>query len=441
MTIYLGLGANDGDRKQNLERAIERLVGAGFHLRRVSPLVESPALLPPLAEPAWHKPYLNLVISGDADWQPRQGLAIAKQIEKDMGRGQGARWSPRLIDIDLLRWHDHKAEDSTSGELTIPHADAHRRDFVLTPLLHLQPDLPVGATDENGETPKTVFALTQTIRPIPLWMAIVNVTPDSFSDGGRWAQPGALDAHLGKLIERNVHIIDIGAESTRPGARALSFEEEWARLEPVLAGIAERLQGRRIKPWLSVDSRNPAIIDKALRYGVDMINDVTGLADPDMMAVARQSGCQVVAMHSLSVPVDSGVRLPDDRGAVGQIVEWAEQKMETWAKAGLDLNRIILDPGIGFGKSAIQAFDLLSHCRELRRAGLRLLIGHSRKSFMNGMTARPAEQRDLETLGMSLSLCRQGVDIIRVHAPFIHLRAYLAWAHITSAQSGADGAD
>lgn len=429
MTIYFGLGANDGDRKQNLERAINKLAGAGFHLRRVSPLVESPALLPPQADPAWHKPYLNLVVSGDADWQPQQGLAIAKQIEKDMGRGRGARWSPRLIDIDLLRWHDHKAG---SGKLTIPHADAHRRDFVLTPLLHLQPDLPVG---ENGES---VFTLTQTIRPIPLWMAIVNVTPDSFSDGGKWGLPGELDAYLDKLIARNVHIIDVGAESTRPGARALSSEDEWARLEPALANIAERLQGRRVKPWLSLDSRNPATIDKALRYGVDMINDVTGLADAEMMAVARQSGCQVVAMHSLSVPVDPAMLLPDDRGAVGQIVEWAEEKMETWAKAGLDLNRIILDPGIGFGKSTLQAFDLLSHCRELRRAGLRLLIGHSRKSFLNGMTARPAEQRDLETLGISLSLCRQGVDVIRVHAPFIHMRAYLAWAHIASAHIAPD---
>ena len=434
MTIYLGLGANDGDRNRNLERAIDALVGAGFRLRGVSPVVESPAMLPPGADSAWHKPYLNLVVSGDADWRPQEGLALVKQIERDQGRTEGPRWSPRPIDIDLLRWH---ARALDSGELTLPHGGMPQRDFVLTPLLHLQPDLPVG---ENGET---VFELTHTVRPIPLWMAVINLTPDSFSDGNRRGRPGeeaALGDYVGKLLARNVQAIDVGAESTRPGARALALSpaEEWARLEPALATIAERLQGRRIKPWLSLDSRHPATIDKALRYGVDTLNDVTGLESAEMLAVARQSGCRVVAMHSLSVPADPAVLLPAERSAVSQIVEWAERKMEAWAAAGIDLNRVILDPGIGFGKSAIQAFELLSHCRDLRRAGLRLLVGHSRKSFMRGLTERPAAQRDLETLGMSLALCRQGVDIIRVHSPLIHRRAHLAWAHLAAAHTAPD---
>lgn len=425
MTIYLGLGANDGDRSGNLERAIDRLVGAGFRLQQVSPVVESPAMLPADAAPDWHKPYLNLVVSGDADWRPQQGLALVKRIEKDLGRSPGPKWAPRPIDIDLLLWHQHR---SVCGELTLPHGGLPQRDFVLTPLLHLQPDLPVG---DNGES---VFELTRSVHPIPLWMAIVNLAPDSFSDGGRWRRPGAFDDYLDKLLARHVQIIDIGAESTRPGARALDPADEWARLEPALGRVAERLQGRRIKPWLSLDSRHPAVIDKALRYGVSMINDVTGLGDADLMAVARTSGCQVVAMHSLGVPADPAVQLPGERSAVRQVADWTERRMETWAAAGLDLGRIILDPGIGFGKSAIQAFDLLSHCFELRRAGLRLLVGHSRKSFMHGLTgARPAAQRDLETLGMSLALCQQGVDIIRVHSPFIHMRAHLGWAHIASA--------
>jgi len=425
MTIYLGLGANDGGRSGNLERAIDELVGAGFRLQQVSPVVESPAMLPADAEPDWHKPYLNLVVSGDADWQPQQGLAIVKRIEKDLGRLPGPKWAPRPIDIDLLLWHEHR---SGGGELTIPHGGLPQRDFVLTPLLHLDADLPVG---DNGES---VFELTHSVHPIPLWMAIVNLTPDSFSDGGRWRCPDAFDDYLDKLLARHVQIIDIGAESTRPGARALDLADEWARLEPVLGSVAERLQGRRIKPWLSLDSRHPAIIDKALHYGVNMINDATGLGSADMMAVARDSGCQVVAMHSLSVPADPALQLPGERSAVRQVADWTERRMETWAAAGLDLSRIILDPGIGFGKSAIQSFDLLSRCFELRRAGLRLLIGHSRKSFMHGLTgARPAAQRDLETLGMSLALCQQGVDIIRVHSPFMHMRAHLGWAHIASA--------
>lgn len=427
MTIYLGLGSNEGNRRQNLELAINALADAGFDLQQISPVVESPALLSSCADPIWHKPYLNLVVSGTADWELSQGLTITKQIEKNLGRRKGARWSPRPIDIDILRWHDEKIK---SEQLTIPHVDMRERDFVLTPLLHMQADLPIGKKDES------VFALTQTIRPIPLWMAIVNITPDSFSDGGSWSDNSKLDAYFDKLIERNVQIIDIGAESTRPGGESLSHEEEWARLEPALEKIAERLQGKRMRPWLSVDSRNPSIIEKALRYGVDMINDVTALADADMIAIAKNSDCQVVAMHSMSVPVDldPSMFLPEDRDAHIQIVEWAEQKMEAWARAGLNFNRIILDPGIGFGKTSLQAFELLSQCRELRKTGLRLLVGHSRKSFMSGMNNRPSEQRDLETIGISLALCQQGVDIIRVHAPFMHMRAYLAWAHIASAQ-------
>lgn len=430
MSVYLGLGANAGDRIGNLERAVAELVSAGFRLQQVSPVVESPAMLPPGADPGWHKPYLNLVVSGDADWRPQDGLGIVKRIERDLGRAPGPRWSPRPIDIDLLIWHERRADDE---RLTIPHIGLPQRDFVLTPLLHMQPDLPAG---EHGES---VFELSRRARPIPLWMAVVNLTPDSFSDGGAWQDAGALGDYIDKLIARHVQIIDVGAESTRPGGGALKPAEEWARLEPALARIAERLQGRRIRPWLSLDSYHPAVVDKALKYGIDIINDVTGLQDAGMQAVARASGCQVVAMHSLTVPVKAGECLPDKPNAARQITEWAERNMETWAAAGLDLNRIILDPGIGFGKSAIQAFDILSNCRALRRCGLRLLIGHSRKSFMRGITGdRPAAQRDLETLGMSLALCAQGVDIIRVHSPFIHMRAHLAWAHLAAAHTAHD---
>ncbi|MGI9310685.1 MAG: dihydropteroate synthase [bacterium] len=544
MTLYLGLGANEGDRARNLERAIEHLVAAGFRLERVSPLVESPALLPPDADPTWCRPYLNLAVRGEADWSPQQGLAIAKQIERELGRGadnsehelgcaigdderafgraignderaldrgvgnderepsrvgdderelgrdvgndereldRGAgddelghvasadehaldrviaddehaparivapKWAPRPIDIDLLWWRGERLD---SAALKLPHPDAARRDFVLTPLLHLQSDLAVGARGEH------VFELTDAVRPIPLWMAIINLTPDSFSDGGEWSDSDALDAYFEKLIARNVQIIDLGAESTRPrGARdddePLDAEQEWARLEPALAMLEAKLRGRRIKPWLSVDSRKPSVIERALRYGIDVINDVGGLADPAMIALARDSGCQVVAMHSLSVPADAAVTLPRTPGAATQVAQWARRRMEMWDAAGLDFNRIILDPGIGFGKTATQSLALLSSCRELRRAGLRLLVGHSRKSFLATAPApatapaaaaiadatadaaetapRPAPQRDLETLGVSLALCRQGVDILRVHSPFIHQRAALAWAHV-----------
>ena len=425
MTIYLGLGANCGDRADNLTRAIDALAAQGFDIEKISPVVETPALLPPDADPAWDKPYLNLVVAGRADWSAADGLAIAKRIEQQLGRTAGPRWSPRPIDIDLLLWG---AQQVNRGRLTVPHIDARTRDFVLTPLMHLRADLPLG---ENGET---AFALTRAIRPIPLWMAVINLTPDSFSDGGEHQCINQLGAHFDNLLAHGVHIIDLGAESTRPGGEAIDATREWARLEPGLAQLAERLHGRRLRPWVSIDSRHPSTIDKAMRYGIDVINDVSGLSNVDMIALAKQSDCQVVAMHSVSLPA-GGARLADSPSAHRQVNDWAEQQLESWRAAGLNLNRIILDPGIGFGKSARQSFDLLAHCAELRRH-LRLLVGHSRKSMFANLGARPPNQRDIETLGASLAACAQGVDIIRVHAPLTHQRAYLAWAHVEAARLG-----
>ncbi len=421
MTIYLGLGSNQGDRRQNLENAIAALEKAGFQLQRVSPIVESPAMLPPDAESSWNKPYLNIVIAGCADWSPRTGLQIAKRIEAELGRGSGPRWSPRPIDIDLLVWHDLQLDED---DLVIPHVGLPHRDFVISPLLSIASDLVIPGLN------KTVFALSLGRKNIPLWMGILNITPDSFSDGNSWADQDMLATHIDKLIERDVQIIDIGAESTRPRADTVDDQSEWRRLQPVLEMLRERIAGRKVRPLISVDSRHAGVMAKAIEYGADIINDVTGLDDPNMRTLARESGCQVVAMHAMSVPVDPTLLLPSDRPPLVQIEEWIEKKKEQWVSENLDLSNIIIDPGIGFGKTSIQAYELMSQCQALRKSGLRLLVGHSRKSFMTGITDRPAGQRDLETLGLSMGLCQQGVDMIRVHQPFIHQRAYRAWAHL-----------
>ena len=421
MTVYIGLGSNLGDRKQNLESAIGKLVHAGFRLEKVSPIVESPAMLPEQADPSWNKPFLNLAISGKCDWRPEEGLSIVKKIESELGRHRSPRWSPRPIDIDLLVWNQ---VCMSSESLTLPHPGVMERPFVITPLLHLKPDLQVPGTD------KTVFSLSQDSENIPLWMGILNLTPDSFSDGDSWGDRDQLDAYIEKLITQYVHIIDVGAESTRPNAEAVGEEEEWSRVEPVLKQLNKKIENTHIRPWLSLDSRHAKVVERAIEYGIDMINDVTGLSDPKMLSVARDSDCQIVAMHAMTVPVDPDALLPDDRSAVLQLEEWIDDMANTWLSQGIDLNRIIVDPGIGFGKTSIQAYELLSNCKAMRQAGLRILIGHSRKSFMAGITDRPAAQRDLETLGISLALCAQGVDIIRVHHPFMHQRAYRAWSHI-----------
>ncbi|WP_424948210.1 dihydropteroate synthase [Candidatus Spongiihabitans sp.] len=457
MAIFFGLGSNEGNRNANLQHAVEQLKSNGFEISAISPIVETPALLPKDAEPSWNKPFLNCVISGQARWQPSQGLEIVKQIEARLGRRvaeaktaamtgaqaraktQAKKWSPRTIDIDLLIWHDQIVD---SRKLTLPHYAITERAFVLTPLLHLQPDLVIPGQNQ------TVFDLCRTVKPAPLWMGILNITPDSFSDGGQIPVPDsictsavlggragdggdeALLARIDAMLDENVQIIDVGAESTGPNAAAVDADEEWRRLQPVLNLINQRLRGRCIRPMISIDSRHAATLEKALNHGADMINDVTGLRDPAIREIAKVSGCQVVAMHSLSIPADAKIVLPAGDTAVNQLRDWLHRNIDRWLDDGLDLNQIIFDPGIGFGKNSLQSFELLQHCNELKDAGLRLLIGHSRKSFMSGFTDRQFGQRDLETLGISLALCQQGVEIIRVHDPVMHIRAYRGWSHV-----------
>ena len=436
--IYLGLGSNQGNRMQNLELAIQKLSDRGFQVDRISPVVESPALLPDEATPSWNKPFLNCVICGNTQWSPAEALDMAKAIEQELGRQPTQRWAPRPMDIDILIWHDQQIK---THKLTIPHGEIENRSFVLTPLLHLSPSLVIPGQQHS------VIQLATADKIIPLWMGILNMTPDSFSDGGKWLDQDKdqdkdpdkdrkkdkdndmLQCHLQALIQNQVSIIDIGAESTRPNAQIVNHEQEWGRLQPALELIKEQ-PNSLLGPLISVDSRHWKTLQKALEYDVQMINDVTGLQDPNIIALARESQCQVIAMHSVTIPVDPAEKLPTDEKAMPQVSRWLHRQIDQWLDAGLDLDKIIFDPGIGFGKNSLQSLELMKQGHELRESGLRILIGHSRKSFMTHFTDQPFQDRDLETLGMSLSLCEKGVDIIRVHEPLMHMRAYRAWSHI-----------
>ncbi len=426
MSIYLGLGSNDGARRDNLNSAIDELKKAGFRISRCSSIIESPAMLPDKADASWDRPYLNCAVVGETSHSPRALLEIIKQIEVKMGRDLKApRWSPRPIDIDIL--FSDKQQISTP-ELTIPHSGIIKRDFVLTPLLELRPDLKLYGN--------TVLTHSQSIKPIPHWMGILNATPDSFSDGGGLDDTMALGKKIESWLEAGVQIFDIGAESTRPrGAQSkgdeVTPEEEWQRLKPALK-LVDDLRGQSpLCPLISIDTRHAETAKRALDYGADWLNDVTGLIDIDMIRLVKKAGVPVVAMHSLSVPVNPEETLSTEEDVVEQVLDWLDERLEIWQEAGLDLNQIIFDPGIGFGKTPLQNLALLSACDTLRAQRFRLLVGHSRKSFMNGFTASGFADRDMETLGISLNLCQQGVDIIRCHDPVSHIQAYRAWSHVT----------
>ncbi|PZP84198.1 MAG: dihydropteroate synthase [Azospirillum brasilense] len=248
----------------------------------------------------------------------------------------------------------------------------------------------------------------------PQLMGILNLTPDSFSADGVTEHAVAL-ARFEALVNDGATIIDIGAESTRPGATALSDAEEWARLEPLLQAL--QAHPLRAAVRLSLDSYHPATMRRALALGVDIINDVTGLRDDAMLDVARASTADIVVMHALSVPVVAGEVLPADTDMRAFLSAWRAEMLSRAVQAGIAPERLIFDPGLGFGKTANQNYAILAAMPQLVVAGERWLVGHSRKSFLKAALGVDASitARDDATLALSAMLTQMGVHMLRVH--------------------------
>ena len=421
MAIYLGLGSNLGDRKKNLNDAIVELELAGVQCVRCSPVIETPALLPHDAPWEWNKPFLNMAIEVSTELNPYQVLDKIHSIQAQLKRENSERWSPRPIDIDILLWHN---EQISTDLLIIPHKDLHFRHFVLTPLIALSPNLKI-----PGCSDKTLLQWSSELpHHIPLWMGILNATPDSFSDGGVNFETSALMQNAASMVQQGAAILDIGGESTRPGADPIDPANEWQRIGPFIEQVTESNRTKFVRPQISVDTRHVATAIKSIDCGVDFINDVSGLTDPAMIELAAENNCQWIAMHSVSVPADPNQILQGD--PIQEVCDWLDAKLTMWSKSGIALENILFDPGVGFGKDPLQSLKLLQAASRFRTHGLRLLIGHSRKSYMKTFTSTDTAERDLATIGASMQLCQQGVDIIRVHNIADHIKAYRAWSHL-----------
>jgi dihydropteroate synthase len=242
-------------------------------------------------------------------------------------------------------------------------------------------------------------------------LGIINLTPDSCSEDGLYGVPTIALHRIDTMIAAGAAVIDIGAESTRPGAIAISPQEEWDRLAPVLGHLGERLQ----KAQFSLDTRHSETAEKALKLGFHWINDVTGGRDPKMIEVIRKSNCNYVVMHALSVPVIPSETLDPQADAVKVVLNWANQLITRLEKSGIEKSRLVIDPGIGFGKTIEQSFALVKNISQFKKLGVPLLVGHSRKSFLTLFTEKPYALRDPETLAFSYYLAEQEVDYLRVH--------------------------
>ncbi|WP_127794337.1 dihydropteroate synthase [Agromyces sp. LHK192] len=246
---------------------------------------------------------------------------------------------------------------------------------------------------------------------LPLIMGVLNVTPDSFSDGGRWFDPDAAIAHGLELVAQGADLVDVGGESTRPGAALVEPDEEIRRVVPVISELA----GRGIR--VSVDTMHAATAAAAVEAGADVINDVSaGLADTAMARIAASSGAYYVAMHwrgHLGV-VDSHADYDD---VAREVRDELFARVEALVEAGVARERLILDPGLGFSKRAPQNWELLGRLDELQSLGFPVLVGASRKRFLGAMLPEgaPVEERDLPTAVISVLAAQAGAWAVRVH--------------------------
>ncbi|CAN6226112.1 unnamed protein product [Urochloa humidicola] len=443
--IVIAMGSNVGDRVGTFDRALQMMKSSGVNITRHACLYETaPAYV--TDQPR----FLNSAVRGTTKLGPHELLKKLKEIEKDIGRIGGIRYGPRPIDLDILLYGNSQID---SEALIVPHERIHERPFVLAPLV----DLLGTSCDDGIETSwhslskcsggffeswnklggESIIGTEGIKRVLPVgdrlldWcertlvMGILNLTPDSFSDGGKFQQVEAAISQAKLLISQGADIIDIGAQSTRPFAKRLSPNEELERLVPVLDEITKipEMEGK----LLSVDTLYADVASEAVKRGVHMINDVSGgKLDPRILKVAAELGVPYVVMHMRGDPstMQSEQNLYYDDLCREVASELYIQVREA-ELSGIPLWRIVLDPGIGFSKKSDDSAELVSRLKSIRSemgkmsigaSHVPISLGVSRKSFLGEICnlANP-DERDPATLGAVTVGVHSGANIVRVH--------------------------
>lgn len=419
--IIIGLGTNLED-STIFTKAIFQILSHSPPLLsniKLSPIYSSKALLPKSAPTDWNKPYLNMAISGETKREPIEVLEILKKIEKNLGRKTSEKWAPRTIDLDILCWDDLTMD---SSQLQLPHPGLIDRPFALWPLCDLNsqwihPKIHKSALQLGSQWQEKIpFNTRRTGSLIPELVGIINFTPDSFSESENIKNvEQAIEIAL-KMVQNGATVLDIGAESTRPGATLLTAEQEWKRVSPLLKELKEELSKLHYPPQISIDTRHWEVAKEATLLGVDWINDVSGLDQKEMISVVKESNVKVIVMHHLDIPPNPHHTLPNHLDPIDLIYKWGKRRFLNLYEQGISPTQIIFDPGIGFGKSPLQSFQIISKLHQFFDLNVPILLGHSRKSFLNLVTNKPYFDRDLETSILSFYLSSKNhVNYLRVH--------------------------
>ncbi|MCB1721322.1 MAG: dihydropteroate synthase [Alphaproteobacteria bacterium] len=263
----------------------------------------------------------------------------------------------------------------------------------------------------------------------PHVMGVVNVTPDSFSDGGKFLNPDKAIVHGLQMVSEGARILDVGGESSRPGAEPIDVEEEIARIVPVIEGLVGKV------PWVSIDTRNAKTMEAALKAGANIINDISALSyDPDSLSVAAGAGVPIFLMHMQGSP-RTMQKKPLYHNVVEDVYQYLQQRIELCETHRIDVEMLVCDPGIGFGKTLEHNLLLLRNIKEFHGLGVPILLGTSRKSFIGKISNdEPPDDRLAGSLASALYGYSQGVQIFRVHDVAAHVQAFKVFDAIQNVQ-------
>nr|CBA71925.1 dihydropteroate synthase [Arsenophonus nasoniae] len=243
----------------------------------------------------------------------------------------------------------------------------------------------------------------------PIVMGILNVTPDSFSDGGIYNRYDYALKHAASMVDHGATIIDIGGESTRPGASEVSLQQELDRVIPIIEAVTERFD-----VWVSVDTSKAVVMAEAARAGAHIINDVRSLHEPGALEAAAETGLPICIMHMLGQP-KTMQQTPDYKNVVAEVKQYLSDEIDRCEAAGIAKSRLIIDPGFGFGKNLAHNYQLLAKLNEFHALGVPLLVGMSRKTMIGELLDVPLEERLIGGIACAVIAAMQGAQIIRAH--------------------------
>lgn len=410
-SVVLGLGSNI-DAMKNLRLALAEIKKlSNCQVMNVASIYESDALLPEIAKPEWNKKYLNSAVEIEVtNLDPMKLLQDLKAIELKLGRLPSDRWAPRKIDIDILWAQDLIFE---SELLSIPHKQVLSRPFALLPLLELRSDFLFEQPDWMHKAFRPFNTVISKTYVWPKIVGILNVTEDSFSGDGILVSPLT---QLVQLLDDGAEIIDIGAESTRPGALLIDTEIEYQRLVSTLDAINKYKTDSHRNFEISIDSRKPDVMARLLsKYKIDYLNDVEGFRQPQMRELLKFTDAKAICMHSFSVPPLKDETIPEYEDLWIYLSKWWSNQKEIFSHENISRERMIFDPGIGFGKTPQQSVDLLNHLEGFFEISEEIYLGYSRKSFLKLLTDKPASERDPETAMVTETINQAYAQYLRVH--------------------------